>query len=174
MFSIDVLCHLFAKLTHWEHFLPAVSPPDMAFLLSLFFSATACVFIILLPVLTRWSAKCLEYNSVVNVMSKVGNHNRLGPTLLNGTSLWRIWLLWSHIVVFLPTDTAVCLPLHPCVIDGKCVFLVSWYDWQLVVRKCSFFLSWFCVQWEHSLSSLGSQVCPWLRPSSIFTESVPG
>ena len=55
--------------------------------------------------------------------------------------------------------------LHAFVIRGKCVFLMSSYDWQ-EVRKCSSVSSWLCVQWEHSLSSLGSQVCLW-RPFSM-------
>ena len=50
--------------------------------------------------------------------------------------------------------------LHAFVIRGKCVFLMSSYDWQ-EVRKCSSVSIWLCVQREHSLSSLGSQVCPW-------------
>ena len=57
--------------------------------------------------------------------------------------------------------------LHAFVNRGKCLFLMSSYDWQ-EVRKCSSVSSWFCVQWEHSLSSLGSQVCLWLwRPFSM-------
>ena len=56
--------------------------------------------------------------------------------------------------------------LRAFVIHGKCVFLMSWYDWR-EVRKCSSVSSVFCVQfWEHSLSSLGSQVCLW-RPFSM-------
>ena len=50
--------------------------------------------------------------------------------------------------------------LHAFVILGKCVFLMSLYDWQ-EVRKCSSVSSWFYVPWKHSLSSLWGQVCLW-------------
>ena len=42
--------------------------------------------------------------------------------------------------------------MHVCVIQGKCVFLVFWNDWQ-EVRECSLVSSCFCVQ-----SSQGSHV----------------
>ena len=48
---------------------------------------------------------------------------------------------------------------------GKYVSLMSWYSGQ-VVKKCSSVSTSFCVQWLHSLSSLGSQVCLW-RPLSM-------
>ena len=44
------------------------------------------------------------------------------------------------------------------VICGKYVSLMSWYSGQ-TVRKCSLVSTSFCVQWMHSLSSLGMQVC---------------
>ena len=40
---------------------------------------------------------------------------------------------------------------------GQVCSLMCWYDWQ-EVRKCSSVCHWFCVQWEHILSSFGSQV----------------
>ena len=55
--------------------------------------------------------------------------------------------------------------LWVCVNCGKYVSLMSWYSGQ-VVRKCSSVSTTFCVQWVHSLSSLGRGVCLW-RPFSI-------
>ena len=59
---------------------------------------------------------------------------------------------------------------HVFVIRGKCVFLMSSYDWQQV-RKCSSVSSWLCVQWEHSLSSRGASL---LDGQAVFAESVSG
>ena len=42
--------------------------------------------------------------------------------------------------------------LHACGIHGKCVFLMSLYDWQ-EVRKCSSVTNLFCVPWEQSVFS---------------------
>ena len=55
--------------------------------------------------------------------------------------------------------------LWVCTNCGRYVSLMSWYSGQ-VVRKCSSVSTAFCVQWVHSLSSLGRGVCLW-RPFSI-------
>ena len=76
----------------------------------------------------------------------------------------QILLLWWHTVVFHPVDMGVdqnviffTYSLCVCVIWGKYVSLIWSYIWQ-EVRKCSSVSTSFCGQWEHSLSSLESQV----------------
>ena len=78
------------------------------------------------------------------------------------TLLYFAQQVWEFFVI-----TVVMFSKSLCVvvICGKYVSLMSWYSGQ-VVRKCNSVSTSFCVQWVHSLSSLGIQVCLW-RPFSI-------
>ena len=65
--------------------------------------------------------------------------------------------------------------LHAFVIRGKCVFLMSSYDWE-EVRKCSSVSSWLCVQWEQSVFPWepGLSMASLLDGQAVFAESVSG